>query len=274
MQTSSNLKICLSIGFPIKTSKSPSIHNAGFKKLGIDDQFIYLRAEVKPENLKMAIDGVRGLDIRGVSVTMPHKSEVIKYLDEIDKTAKEIGAVNTIVNNNGKLKGYNTDCLGALTALEKKTKVRGKKVAIIGGGGVARAIVYILVKKGARVKIFNRDLKKAENLAKEFGCEYAGLDLLEEIQGMDIIINATSVGMNENKSLIDKNFLNKKQIVLDIITSPYETRLLKDAKSKGAKVIYGYEMLLYQGVEQFKLYTGFKAPVEAMRKALEDTLKI
>ena len=267
------MKICLSVGYPIKTSRSPSIHNAGYKKLGIDDEFIYLRAEVKPKDLKMAIDGVRGLGIRGVSVTMPHKQEVMKYLDKIDNEAKRIGAVNTIVNTNGKLTGFNTDFIGAIVALEKKTILKGKKIAVIGAGGAARAIVYGLKKKGSTIKIFNRTLDRAKKLAKEFGCEYGDLDSLEQVANMDIIINATSIGMNEDKSPIDKKILNKNQIILDAVYSPKETKLIKDAKEKGAQVVYGYEMLLYQGVEQFKLYTGFDAPVEAMREVLVKNLK-
>lgn len=267
------MKICLGIGYPIKTSSSPSIHNAGYKKLGIDNEFIYLRAEVKPEFLRMAIDGVRGLGIRGVSITMPHKQEVMKYLDKIDKEAKIIGAVNTIVNDNGKLTGFNTDYIGALVALEKKINLKDKKVAVIGAGGTARAIVYGLKKKGSVIKIFNRTLDHAKKLAKEFGCKYGDLDSLEQIVNVDIVINTTSVGMNEDKSPFDKKFLNKNQLVLDVVYSPKETRLIKDAKEKGAKIVYGYEMLLYQGVEQFKLYTGFDAPVDAMREVLVKSLK-
>ncbi len=268
------MKICLSIGYPIKTSLSPVIHNAGYKKLGIDREFIFLSAEVKPKDLKMAIDGVRGLGIRGVSVTMPHKQEVMKYLDKIDKEAKIIGAINTIINENGKLIGFNTDYIGALAALEKKINLKGKKVAVIGAGGAARAIVYGLTKKGEIVKIFNRSLDKAKELAKEFGCEFVALNSLKQVLDMDIVINATSIGMNEDKSPIDKKFLNKNQIVFDVVYYPKKTKLIKDATDKGAKVILGYEMLLYQAVAQFELYTKRKAPVEIMRKALEEALNI
>src|SRR3989344_3011268 len=156
------MKICLSIGYPIKISKSPLMHNTGYKKLGIDDQFIYLSAEVKPKDLKMAIDGARAFGIRGISVTMPYKEKVMKYLDKIDTEAKIIGAVNTIVNNDGVLTGFNTDSTGAIMALEKKTNLKGKKVALIGAGGAARAIVYGLTRKGAIVKIFNRSLDNAK----------------------------------------------------------------------------------------------------------------
>lgn len=261
-------KICLSIGFPIKSSKSPSLHTVGYKALGIEDQFVYLRVEVKPENLKMAVEGIRGLGIRGVSVTMPYKQEIMKYLDNIDETAKKIGAVNTIVNEGGKLIGYNTDWIGAVVPLEKRTNLKGKKVAVIGAGGAAKAVVFGLTKRGARVKIFNRTIKKAKELAEEFNCEFSDLSNLEGVSRMDIIVNATSVGMNEDKSPLEKKYLNKNQFFFDCVYSPVETKLLKDAKSKGAEIIYGIEMLLYQAVEQFKLYTGLDAPVEAMRKVL------
>lgn len=266
------MKICLIIGYPIKTSLSPSIHNAGYKKLGIDDEFIYLSADVKPEDLKTAMDGIRVLGIKGVSVTMPHKQTVMKYLDKIDKEAQKIGAVNTIVNRKGKLTGFNTDWTGALTALEQKTELKNKRIGVIGAGGAARAIVYGLKIKGAIIKIYNRSQDKAKLLAEEFGCGYSGLNSLEDLSTMDVIINAASLGMNRNTSPIDIKFLNKKQIIFDIVYSPKETKLIKDAKTIGAKVIYGYEMLLYQGVEQFKLFTGLEAPVEVMRKALIDSL--
>lgn len=266
------MKICLGIGCPIKHSLSPVMHTAGFKKLGINSQFIYLAAEVKPTNLKMAIEGMKGLNIKGISVTIPHKQKVMKYLDKIDKDAKVIGAVNTIVNKNGKLTGFNTDWIGALTALEKRVKLKGKKVAIIGAGGAARAIIYGLKKKRAEVTIFNRSLEHARKLAKEFNCKYFGLDSLEQAQNSDVIINATSIGMNEDRSPIDKKFIIKDHIIFDVVYSPKETKLIKDALKIGAKVVYGYEMLLYQGMAQFKLYTGLQAPEEVMKKALEDSL--
>ena len=241
-----------------------------FGDIGIDDQFIYLSAEVKPENLKMAIEGMKGFDIKGMSVTIPYKQVIMKYLDKIDKDAETIGAVNTIVNKDGKLTGYNTDWTGALTALEKRVKLKGKKVALIGAGGAARAIVYGLTKKGAIIKIFNRSIDKAKQLAKAFRCEYTDLKYLDEIVKMDIIINATSVGMNKDKSPIDKKFLRENHIIFDVVYSPKETKLIREAKQKGAKIVYGYEMLLYQGIAQFELYTGMKAPSETMRKTLED----
>lgn len=263
-------KICMSIGFPIKSSKSPSLHTVGYKALGIEDKYVYLRAEVKPENLKMAVDGIRGLGIRGVSVTMPHKKEIMKYLDEIDETAEKIGAVNTVVNNAGILMGYNTDWVGAVNALKQITEIKGKKVAVIGAGGAAKAIVFGIIKEGGKVKIFNRTKDKAVEIAGTFECEFGSLSEISEIKDFNIVINSTSLGMgNPEESPVDKNLIGADQIVFDIVYSPRETKLLKDAKEKGAKVIYGTDMLLYQGVEQFKLYTGLEAPVEEMRSFME-----
>ncbi|MBI2593686.1 shikimate dehydrogenase [Candidatus Daviesbacteria bacterium] len=270
MSDSELTKICMSIGYPIKSSKSPSLHTVGYKALGIEDRYVYLRAEVKPENLKMAVDGIRGLGIRGVSVTMPHKQEVMKYLDKIDDTAKKIGAVNTIVNESGKLIGYNTDWIGAVDALKQKTKIKGKKIAVIGAGGAARAIVFGIIKEGGRVKIFNRTKEKAEEIAKSFGCEFGNLDEISEIKDFDIIINSTSIGMgNPDESPVDKKLIGKNQIVFDVVYNPKETKLLRHAKEKGAEIIFGADMLLYQGAEQFKLYTGLDAPIEAMKKFME-----
>lgn len=267
------VKVCLSIGFPIKNSKSPLMHTAGYKALEIENQFVFLPSEVKPENLKTAIDAVRDLGVRGVSVTMPHKQTVIPYIDILDEVAEEIGAVNTIVNEDGELTGYNTDWIGAINALEKITRLDGKRVAVIGAGGAARAIVFGLVKKNANVKIFNRSVDKAEELSRELGGEFGGMGDIGEIRDFDIIINTTSVGMNSDESPIDKGLINENHLVFDIVYSPRDTQLIKDARSAGAAVIYGYEMLLYQGVEQFKMFTGFEAPVKEMEQALIESLK-
>lgn len=267
------IKVCLSMGFPIKNSKSQVMHTAGYKALGIEDQFVYLPSEVIPGNLETAINSVRDLGVRGVSVTMPYKQEVIKYIDVLDDDAEEIGAANTIVNNDGELIGYNTDWIGAVTALEKRTRLAGKRIAVIGAGGAARAIVFGLKKRGAQIKIFNRSTEKAKDLAIEFDAEFGSLESMKEIGDYDIIINSSSVGMNEEKNPIEKNLINENHLVFDIVYSPMETQLIKDAKSMGAAVIYGYEMLLYQGVEQFKMFTGYEAPIREMEQALIASLK-
>ncbi|MBI2334381.1 shikimate dehydrogenase [Candidatus Daviesbacteria bacterium] len=264
-----NIKVCYFVADPVKHSLSPQMHYAGYKALGIENEFIFLRRRIKPEDLKKFVEEIKkDPHFKGASISAPHKIAIMKYLDEIDNVAKKIGAVNTIVKRGKKLTGYNTDWLGAITALEEKINVKNKTVALIGAGGAARAIVYGLAKKGARVKIFNRSLEHAKKLSADFGCEYDSLDNLRKIQKMDIIINTTSVGMNKDKSLIDKKYINQKQLVFDTVYTPSETKLIKDAKQKKAQVILGINMLLYQGIAQFELLTGRKAPFEAMRKAL------
>lgn len=258
------------IGDPVSHSLSPKMHNAGYAALGIENWNLFIACKVKEAKLEKFIDAVRDLEIKGVSVTVPHKEKIVALLDDVDETAKKIGAVNTVVNIEGVLTGYNTDWIGAVNALEEKTGLKDKKTAVIGAGGAARAVVYGLVSRGANVKIFNRTIKKAKSLAAEFGCNFSGMESIGEISGMDIVINTTTVGMNTDESPVDKKFLKRDQIIMDIVFSPKETKLLQDAKEQGAVVVYGYEMLLSQGSEQFKMYTGFEAPIKEMEEVLID----
>lgn len=272
---SGKTKICLSIGDPIIHSLSPVMHNAAYKALGIDDQYTYISAFVKAEDIKYSVAGMRAFHFRGMSCTTPHKQSVMEFLDIIDPVAQKIGAVNTVVNNNGKLTGYNTDWIGVITALEKVTDIKGKQIAIIGAGGAARAMAYGLVKSGGNVTIFNRTLEKAEQIADDFLCKAETLNKLNQIEHANIIINATTVGMspNEAESPVPEGYITKKHVVLDAIYFPQETRLLHQAKEQGATIISGLDMLLYQGAAQFELYTGHKAPVAVMREALEMNTK-
>lgn len=271
--------ICLIIGDPVFHSLSPLMHNSAYRELGIDDRLVYTAARVEPANLEDAIKGIKALNIKGVSVTVPHKEKVMKYLDEIDETAKTIKAVNTIVNKNGRLIGSNTDWTGAIEALNNSLstdKLRNKKTAVLGAGGAARAIIYGLKRENAYVKIFNRTIEKAEVLAEEFGVTSGKLsDLKKESKNFDIIVNTTSLGMGKlkNSSPIAKEYVQRKHIVFDIVYNPIKTRLLKDAESVGAQVIHGSEMLLYQGVAQFQMFTGLKAPVDTMRDVLYSYLR-
>lgn len=271
MNISANTKICMIIGDPVAHSLSPAMHNAGYEALGIEKDFVYVGAKVVPKDLENAVKGFRSLNIRGISVTIPHKTTIMEFLDEIDETAKMIGAVNTIVNEDGMLKGYNTDWLGVVTPIERITSLEGKKVALIGAGGAARSVIYGAASLGAQVTIYNRTLESAKQLGKEFNCGFASLDELATIRDMDIIVNATSVGLhpNEKQSPLPKEFITDRHIVFDAIYSPFETQLLKDAKEQGATVIHGLEMLLYQGMAQFKLFTGSEAQEDVMRKVLE-----
>lgn len=276
MNISAKTKICMVIGDPIEHSLSPQIHNAGYKKLDIDSDYVYVACNVKIENIADFIKGVRAMQIRGISCTIPHKIEVMKYLDEINEVADKIGAVNTIVNDNGVLKGYNTDWLGVVIPLEKVTSLENKKVALIGAGGAARAAAYGVTQRGAKLIIYNRTIERAQELAKEFGGEAHSLDDIEGIKNTDIIFNATSVGLppEENETPLSKELITSDHIVFDAIYVPYETRLLKEAKQQGATIIHGMEMLLQQAVVQFKLYTGYDAPEDVMRSVLLHQLGI
>ncbi len=265
MMINAETKLCCLIGYPVSHSLSPQIHNACYQALKLN--YVYLAFAVK--NLKKAILGIKELNIKGVSVTIPHKVAVIQYLDEIDKIASQIGAVNTIVNQNGVLKGYNTDYLGAIHALKEKTSLTSKTVAILGAGGAARAIVTGLMREKAKVMIFNRSLAKAEKLAKAFKIKnYFSLNLKKLIQKADIIINATPVGTLSQESLLEANLLKPNQLIFDIVYNPKETKLINQAKQRGCQVVYGYKMLLYQAVYQFKLFTGQEPPVEKMEEIL------
>ena len=271
MNISAKTKLCLIIGDPVDHSLSPAMHNAAYCHLGIDDRFFYLGSNVKVEDVGKVVKAMKIMEnFHALTCTIPHKIEVMKYLDWIDPTAKKIGAVNSIVKENGILKGFNTDWLGAVTPLEKITKLNNKKVSLIGSGGAARAIIFGLKKRKAKVTIFNRSIEKAKALAKEFDCQFSGLDNQDSIGESDIIVNATSVGMEPTKeeTPIDVKNINAKQIVFDVVYVPRETKLLQEAKKRGAKIISGLEMLLHQGVAQFELYTGIKAPIEVMRKEL------
>ncbi len=263
-----SIKKCLIVADPATHSLSPQMHYAAYKALGLEEDFIFLRRRVNADNLKQFIDEVRkDANFRGASVSTPNKVEVIKYLDEVDKTAKKIGAVNTIVKNGKKLKGYNTDYLGILNPLKNIVNLKGENAAVIGAGGAARAAVYALTSQKAKVTIFNRDIKKAENLASEFNCDYDSLKDLSKISNFDIVIDATRVGMDpKDLPFIPKHLIKPSQIIFDVVYPT--TKLIKIAKQQGAKTISGIEMLLYQGVEQFKLFTGKNISIDIMRRAI------
>ena len=269
MSITAKTKVCMVIGNPIGHSLSPQIHNAGYRALRIDNDFVYVACQVEIDKMADFVNGVRAMGVRGISCTIPHKIEIMKYLDEVDKTAKEIGAVNTVVNENGKLKGYNTDWMGAVCPFKGMTTLKNKKVALIGAGGTARAVAYGMSEKGAKLFIFNRTRDKAESLAAEYGGTPLSLDDLVEIEQMDIIFNTTSIGLqNENESPVPKELISARHIVFDAVYRPHETKLLRQAKEQGAQVIYGALMLLHQAAAQFKLYTKREAPMEIMREML------
>jgi len=282
MELSGKTKICGVIGNPIDHSLSPVMHNAAFNSLKLD--FVFVAFRVKKAELESAIDGMRSLDIHGLNVTMPHKSAVIKYLDEIDSTANLIGAVNTILNNNGSLMGYATDGVGALKALEENgVDLAGKKLLLLGAGGAAKAIAFSTAKEAEELVILNRTVdnakKLAEVLCRKLGKKTVGKALSpalvrENLQDVDVLINATPVGMHPNidRSLVDPKWMRPDLSVMDIVYNPVETKLIKDAKTAGAKVISGVEMLIYQGAASFEIWTGHQAPIKVMKEAILNKL--
>jgi shikimate dehydrogenase len=263
--TNSKKKIFAVIGNPIAHSLSPCMHNAAFKHLKLP--FVF--AAFKVENLASGILGIKSLDISGISVTIPHKIEIIKHINKIDKKAKAIGSVNTVLNKNGILSGYNTDCDGAMKALLEKTLIKGKHAAVIGAGGAARAIVFGLISSGANVTIINRSIKKGENLAYEFGAEFSPFSDIKK-RKYDIIINTTPLGMfpNVDATPFDKKYFEKDMVVMDIVYSPLKTKFLKDAENAGCTIINGLSMFVFQGALQFELFTNKKAPIEIMKKVV------
>ncbi|CAB49372.1 shikimate dehydrogenase [Pyrococcus abyssi] len=255
------MKVYGLIGKPVSHSLSPVMHNALFRKYGIDA--VYVTFEV--EELGKAIDGVRALGISGLNVTMPYKEVVTKFLDELSEDAREINSVNTIINLEGSLIGYTTDGVGARKALERFTEIEGRNVLILGAGGAGKAIAYEL-SKIANIVVLNRTPSKAKSLEK-FGVKGGSLDELPNYVGWaDVLINATSVGMGTNESLVPRRLLRRELIVMDIVYKPLKTRLLRDAESVGCRVIDGLWMLIYQGAESFKLWTGIYPDVELMRR--------
>ena len=271
---------------PSTHSVSPIIHNNAFEKLGLN--YAYLSFEVNKDNLKEAVQSIKTLNMRGVNLSMPNKKEVIQYLDEISETAELSQSVNTIVNDNGILKGYSTDGKGFFKSLEEeKIFVKDKNITILGTGGASIAIISQAVFEGIKnIFVFKRDKnweeqkKILDNIANKtnsqielFSLEDKNI-LKRKIEESEFLINATSVGMKENISLIeDKNFFRKDLIVCDIIYNPAKTKLLQIAEKEGCKIINGIGMLLYQGALSFELWTNKKMPVDYIKEIMFDYFK-
>ncbi len=257
-------------GDPVEHSLSPLIHNEAFKYLGLD--YCYVPFLVKKEKLKEAVEGIKALNIKGVNITVPHKEEVIQYLDELSEEATIIGAVNTILNQEGILKGFNTDAKGFIYSLkEAEINIKDKNILVLGAGGAAKAVIYgILMEKG-RVFIYNRTIEKAKNLEKKFK-KVGDINVLKTIEKgvlekMDIIVNATSLGLKKNDPLpLSPEFLNSDQIYCDIVYP--ETPMMREAEKVGCKVIGGIGMLLWQAVFAFEIWTEIKPPVDILKRLL------
>ncbi len=275
---SGKTRICALIGDPIEHTMSPVMHNAAFRKLGLD--YVYIPFRVRTEELAQAVEGIRALNIRGFNVTIPHKVAIMPMLDGLDPLAEKIGAVNTVVNNGGELRGYNTDATGFLQALlERGVEPGGENVVILGAGGASRAISYILAERGAHLTILNRQLELdwavelARRIRDDLKKEASALELTEEhlstaMEGAGILINATSVGMSPDnqESPIPAQLLKPDLVVYDIVYNPIRTRLLKEAEAAGARTVGGIDMLVWQGALAFEKWTEQTAPLDLMRK--------
>jgi len=272
--------LCYLIGYPVGHSMSAVMHNAAFMELGLD--FAYHLLEVRPEDLEKAVsETLRASDVRGANVTIPHKVSVMGYLDEIDLEAVRIGAVNTIVNDGGRLKGYNTDGIGALRAIrERYGDLRGARAVILGAGGAARAISYKLAENVSEVRILNWTPSCAEALSdylsslRECRAEISSDDLSRDsirasLEGADILVNTTPLGMHPDTeaSPVDPDLLRPGLLVFDAVYNPPTTRLLREAEASGSRVLTGVSMLVYQGVAAFELWTGREAPEAVMRES-------
>jgi shikimate dehydrogenase len=242
------------------------MHLAGYRALGLP--FVYVPFKV--EDLEGALAGMRALGIRGFGVSMPFKQQIMALLDAIDPLAERIGAVNTVVNDGGRLTGYNTDALGAARALLEVRPLAGARVLLLGAGGAARAVAHALRAQGASVTLANRTLDKARALAESTGATAAGLDEAARAGEYDVVVNATSRGMREvdPESPVPEGAIRAGQVVMDIVYKPFATALVQAARRRGAVAVHGGRMLLHQAAGQFELYTGEKAPLEAMEAAL------
>ncbi|MDH4163180.1 MAG: shikimate dehydrogenase [Nitrospirota bacterium] len=265
-------------GHPVEHTFSPGMHNSAFRKLGLNA--CYVPFAVRPESLGDAARSIIPLGLRGLNITVPHKQNVIPYLDELTEDAKLIGAVNTIEVKGGRLIGHNTDGRGFIRSLRLETGIspKGKSVLILGAGGASRAVSFSLALAGARnIALYDVDRKKANALAKDIrsragaACSAVDRDSLSEAAyGAHIIVNATPLGLKKGDPLpLPREVINKTHLVCDLVYNPARTALLKTAATRGASTLQGIGMLLYQGVIAFEIWTGMKAPVGTMHAALK-----
>ncbi len=270
--------LCL-IGDPVDHSLSPLMHNIALRELGLN--YVYMAFRVTKDKLSQVVEAFKVIGVRGFNVTMPLKKDIIRVLDEVDSKALKIGAVNTVANRSGRFIGFNTDGIGAIKALEKNNvKLDGVYVVLLGAGNTGRAIAYALMDRDCNIAILNRTVERSKMLAMEISNGNARVEwgsLTEEslrihLSKADVVINSTSVGMKpmDNETPIPKDLLRRDLIVFDIVYSPLETRLLKEAREVGAQTIDGLEMLLNQGLESFKIWFGVYPPIERIVNALEN----
>jgi len=273
MSSGNGLKTYCIIGDPVDHSLSPAMHNAAFKALNLN--CVYIAFRIGKDELEAGLLSLRKTNVAGFNVTMPHKVAIMPLLDELDETCKKIGAVNTVNNENGKLKGYNTDIHGFIEPVKRrKVSLNGKTALLMGAGGAARAVITALIdEKIAKIIIANRNIEKARPLGElckssEIDHELIKLeDAPKYAPDADLIVNATPIGMN-GESIIGSENISSDSIVYDLVYRPMETALIKNAEEAGATVIYGYEMLLEQGAKAFEIWKRMEAPRDVMKKTL------
>jgi shikimate dehydrogenase len=279
IEITSSTKITGIMGYPIKHTLSPIMHNRAFSLLNLN--YLYAVFPVAPKDLAQAVMALPALKIKGVNVTIPFKQDVLKYLDEITPCARRIGAVNTIVNENGKLIGYNTDGEGFINSLkEVNFETAGKKILLLGAGGACRAVALSLAWAGAKkIIVATRNATKAEKMIKETGleqevqteCFFLSSLPSEKIAEADLIVNTTPLGMapfEDKMPDIPLEGLHSAQYVCDLIYNPLKTVLLRKARLKGCKTVNGIGMLVHQGAKSFYLWTKEKPPIDEMRQAI------
>lgn len=278
---SSNTKLTALLGYPVKQSLSALMHNTAFRHLGLD--YIYIPFDIEQKDLKTTVEGLKTMNFTGFNLTMPHKQEIMQYLEEISKEAKLIGAVNTVVKENGRLIGYNTDGKGYIASLEEeKIPVKNQKVVMVGAGGAAKSIAIQLAMEGVEeILLLNRTPEPAEEIANTItenipGCgikvqEFNQSNLQKALEEANILINCTPLGMYSMKdsSIIeDESILRKDLVVSDLVYNPAETKLLGQGKNRGCKTINGLGMLIWQGAFAFNMWTGEDMPVEVVREKM------
>ena len=266
---SSQTAICGVILHPAGHTRSPAMHNAAFRRLGIDAS--YQAFDVPPEDLASAIEDARARGIRQLAVSIPHKLSVMELIDEVEETARQIGAVNTITREGERLVGTNTDWKGVVAALEVQAgaNLSGSRAVVLGAGGAARAAVFGLRHRGASVTVLNRTTSKAEALATALGATSAGpLRTLADLD-YDGLVKTTSVGLRQDVSPIPKSAIRPGSLVLDAVYDPAQTRLLRDARERNAQTVAGKWWLVHQAAAQLEAWTHQQAPIEVMARAFD-----
>jgi shikimate dehydrogenase len=272
------------IGHPVDHSLSPVFQNAALNALNLD--YVYLAFDISTGDLMDAVRTLRTWRLKGINVTVPHKEKIIQWLDRLDDTALLLGAVNVVVVKDEELVGYNTDGIGFAKALDfNQINLNGKQVALLGAGGAARAVLSVLIERGVRkVIVFNRSFERSlqfQQWAKNSFATVIEIDNWESIingqssflSQVDVLINATSLGLSQEIIEVPWNGIDSCELVIDVVYNREETPLVREARIKGKKAFDGKMMLLFQGAESFRFFTGFEAPIGVMEKALNEALR-